>query len=1055
MKRYLACLFLILLFPPYELTAAEYSKTFTIQPNSIRYFIISPAVTKFRAKCKDGSHVLLTNSYLAVHLYLTLRSTETESDCLIEFSTGDADKKVQSLMELHPAQEQASVLATFAHLDSYLFGTVTFNQTEIDSLIKSLQKYANSNNNQLAMPALTRLMLYYQRIYEFKTSVQYAFRLYEISQDNTSLKILLNMVIAENYFSLQQYTDALTAIDTIFATTELNQTNTNFNIAILTLYGFSQVLSGELLNDQSLQLKGKKTLEEALVLCELSSKTDCQSEIYNGLATYTRIQGQFDESAKMLELAIISLESTNPPDHIERLSNLTNNLAFIYRRTGNLAKSLHYLRQSIYYDQTLENPISIAISYANLANSYRLLGDLPKAKRFYQRSLELSLEAGDQLNTAKTQLNLGQLFIAQEEYAAAVEILSKALMPIEMSVTNVQLVKSNLALALAKSGDKLRAKDFLQTLIKQEFEVNNEMERAEHILSMLEVAFELNDDRYIENLERELDQSELHSTSSILRFKNVELKTAIKRYQQQENNEVKAVQLEKIQDIYNQVFAEIMRTANTLDSDEIGINWMTQTNQITEYYVGFLLNSNAPNNHLLAWKVSEQTTSLMLQRRHRYFRGRSVDSFEQHSTADSALKANLRKTRLNSLGFTPVQRHINQLQIDALHERHLLNKDTMQMADNITPNIINITETQNKLPNNEVLLKYFLVEEQYFLLWVNSQTWGLQKLTPQLPQLLKAYKSLDFNSGTPQAIAIRSEDLLPDWILSKRNIDNLIIIPDGDLHIFPFTMLKDIHGQYLGDKFELFRTLSATTYLDGTSPSAHTDSEGIGIFSDPEFSIPHDHLKKKPLDSDWYAQFQRLPWTAEIASKIKTLFNAVTVKHITGAEATNSQLLSFAMRNSKILHIATHAYYDKHNPEQVGLVTSKYFTRSRSDQLGYLSIYDMLELPIYADLIIISACESQMGKHYGGEGVRGLAYSMLAQGAGSTIGTLWKVPDKPTALFMQNFYLAFSKNGGNTPQALQTARQIFIHSGRYKHPKYWAGFVLTVANRQYESINLN
>jgi CHAT domain-containing protein len=1052
MKRYLACLFFILLFPPFNLAAVDYSITFTTKPNNIRYFIMSPTVQELHVKCADKSTALLTDIYFALPLYFTLRSSETENGCLVRFSAHELNEQEELLVETYPERNHATAILDFSHLDSYLFGKTSLDTTDLENLIKRINEYANSDSEQISLPALARLTLYYQRLYQFKISNQYAKRSKEIPIDSDAMQFFFNMIFANNYFSLQQYEEALSIINSLLIEGNTKQLNAELKFNLFTLRGFSQVLSGELLNDQSLQLKGKQTLEEALVLCKLSAITDCQSEIYNGLATYARIQGQFDESAKMLELAIISLESIKRPDHIERLSNLTNNLALIYRWTGDLAKSQHYLRRSIYYDQALENPVSIAISYANLANSYRLLGDLPKAKRFYQRSLELSLEAGDQLNTTKTQLNLGQLFIAQGEHAAAVDILSKALIPIELSVINRQLLKSNLALALAKYGDKLHAKDLLQTLINQEFKANNEMERAEHILSMLEVAFELKDDSYIDNLERELEQSDLHSTSSILRFKNVELKTAIKRYQQLENNKIKAVQLEKIQDIYNQVFTEIMRTANTLDTDEIGIHWMTQTNQLTEYYVGFMLNSNDPNNYLEAWKISEQTTNLMIQRRHRYFRGRIEDSFEEKFTANSDLKTNLQNARLGALELKPTQQHINQLHIDALHERLLLSKDTAQMADNVAPNIAHINK---KLANNEILLKYFLVEDQYFLLWANSQSWGLHKLSSQLNQLLKAYKSSDFSSGTPLAATIVLEDLLPDWILSKRNINRLVIIPDGDLHVFPFTLLKDAHGQYLGDRFELIRTLSATAYLDDISPTAHTNSEGIGIFSDPEFSIPHAHIKEKPLDGDWYVQFQRLPWTAEIASKITALFNGVTVKHITGSKATNSQLLSFAMRNSKILHIATHAYYDKHKPEQVGLVTSKDFSRSPSDQLGYLSIYDMLEHPIYSDLIIISACESQMGKHYGGEGVRGLAYSMLAQGAGSTIGTLWKVPDKPTALFMQNFYQAFSDNGGNTPQALQTARQIFIHSGRYKHPKYWAGFVLTVANRQYESINLN
>ena len=298
---------------------------------------------------------------------------------------------------------------------------------------------------------------------------------------------------------------------------------------------------------------------------------------------------------------------------------------------------------------------------------------------------------------------------------------------------------------------------------------------------------------------------------------------------------------------------------------------------------------------------------------------------------------------------------------------------------------------------------------------------------------------------------------MPDIDIAKRKIERLIIVPDGDFHLFPFGSLSTQEHGVLAEHLTTVRTSSVSRYFGDRAEV--TSSSGIGVFSDPNFNL--DTLAQYSNDAsltNWYSQFQRLPWTAEIGSYIQDLFPKTKVKHISGANATNSELLSYPMRNSQILHIATHAYYDKENPELVGLVTApqiKNTADSTIRDIGYLSIHDVLDHPFHSELIVISACESQMGKNYGGEGVRGLAYSFLAQGAGSVIGTLWKIPDKPTALFMQRFYKALKDNGGNSVKALQAARQSFIRSGRYKHPKYWAGFVLTVANRQYEKIYFN
>jgi len=95
-----------------------------------------------------------------------------------------------------------------------------------------------------------------------------------------------------------------------------------------------------------------------------------------------------------------------------------------------------------------------------------------------------------------------------------------------------------------------------------------------------------------------------------------------------------------------------------------------------------------------------------------------------------------------------------------------------------------------------------------------------------------------------------------------------------------------------------------------------------------------------------------------------------------------------------------------------------------------------------------------MGSYYQSEGSRGLAYSFLAQGADSVIGTLWKIPDKPTAIFMQHFYRALKGYKGNIAKALQQARTKMKRSGRFKSEYYWAGFVLTNTHHSSEILEL-
>ena len=85
------------------------------------------------------------------------------------------------------------------------------------------------------------------------------------------------------------------------------------------------------------------------------------------------------------------------------------------------------------------------------------------------------------------------------------------------------------------------------------------------------------------------------------------------------------------------------------------------------------------------------------------------------------------------------------------------------------------------------------------------------------------------------------------------------------------------------------------------------------------------------------------------------------------------------------------------------------------------------------------------------EGVNSMARGVIAQGAGAVIGTLWPIPDRPTAKFMNYFYNNLKDNEGNVSHALAGAKRSFMNSGQFKHPYFWSGFVLTSANHIYDS----
>jgi CHAT domain-containing protein len=123
------------------------------------------------------------------------------------------------------------------------------------------------------------------------------------------------------------------------------------------------------------------------------------------------------------------------------------------------------------------------------------------------------------------------------------------------------------------------------------------------------------------------------------------------------------------------------------------------------------------------------------------------------------------------------------------------------------------------------------------------------------------------------------------------------------------------------------------------------------------------------------------------------------------------------------------------------LVLSQFDARG-NPQDGYLRLSDIYNLKLGADLVVLSACDTALGREVRGEGLIGLTQGFLAAGARSLVASLWQVPDRATAELMTKFY-GFMLNDGMRPaEALREAQLWSAAQPRFRHPYFWGGFVL-------------
>jgi CHAT domain-containing protein len=159
-----------------------------------------------------------------------------------------------------------------------------------------------------------------------------------------------------------------------------------------------------------------------------------------------------------------------------------------------------------------------------------------------------------------------------------------------------------------------------------------------------------------------------------------------------------------------------------------------------------------------------------------------------------------------------------------------------------------------------------------------------------------------------------------------------------------------------------------------------------------------------------------------------------------GYEANREAIMASSVARQRIIHFATHGMMDTRHPEMSGLVLSMFNKRGEA-QDGYLRLSDIYNLKLSADLVVLSSCESALGKDLGSEGINGLPRAFLYAGARRVIASLWKVDDEATVTLMSAFYSRLQR-GEDPAQALQGAQLALLKNTRLSEPYYWAGFIL-------------
>lgn len=198
----------------------------------------------------------------------------------------------------------------------------------------------------------------------------------------------------------------------------------------------------------------------------------------------------------------------------------------------------------------------------------------------------------------------------------------------------------------------------------------------------------------------------------------------------------------------------------------------------------------------------------------------------------------------------------------------------------------------------------------------------------------------------------------------------------------------------------------------------------------------------------------RLAHSSEEADAIAKAAPRGTTMIVKGFDATRETAMNPHLGEYQIVHFATHGILDSEHPELSGIVLTM-VDKNGVEKNGVMPLHDIYNMDLSAELTVLSACQTALGKDIKGEGFVGLTHSFISAGSKSVVASLWKVDDRATAALMEDLYQSMLQKGMSPAAALRAAKLKVMQDKRWSNPYYWAGFVVQGEYTNHINIETN
>lgn len=767
-----------------------------------------------------------------------------------------------------------------------------------------------------------------------------------------------------------------------------------------------------------------------------------------------------------------------------------NNIGVVYQHLSKYSEGLEYYDKALMVARDIGNIQIEAYAINNIAIIYDILSDHKKSLAYKKKALSISIEIGEKINEAILNNNIGLSYMNLSKNSDALEYYKKSL-----SIYQVAEYKNgeagtlhNLGIVNTLLSEYPKALDYYQKALSIYSEIGNKQLESEvlnnigqlyFILADYQMALEYFNKAY--SINKEIGHKRSQSQSFI---KIGQTYLALKDYTQALSNFKEAIIITesirgdfKSNDLktgffqyFSELYQDLITCLYELHKQNPSNGYDKQAFTYAEKskargLLDLLAESKADIRQGIDPELREQERNL-----EREYARLNTSLQQELSKSDDAIN----KEEVTSLktDLKKVEDRFDQLKLQIIRKNP-------RYAQVKYPESVTIEEIQKTILDDEtIMLEYKVTKDALFAWRITKDEYTFSKLNITEEELTnKIVKLRNCFSNTPLSLQDYAPvchelyTLLLEPLLIETEKKKLLIIPDGILHYLPFETLANITpGNNVHIKEETYEELTdkdipflikdyTITYAQSAGVACNItkdrkrmswrndlfamgdpvfsdeENSGVGLYTRSALPVGEGDTKRDGL--------ARLVYSGEEVENIAGLFRKADV--YLRKEATEERIKEpGVLKNYRYVHLAAHSILNENKPQFSGIILTQDDDPAED---GYLQTREIFNIELNADLVVLSACQTGLGKQVSGEGFVGMTRAWMYAGTPSVAVSLWPVEDKSTGLLMEYFYSNIKK-GMTHSDALRQAKLALMESGdEYNHPVYWAGFILLGGNK--------